>query len=536
MTKHPHQPEPASVTTRRPTHRPTRRPIRPRTGRTAGAVRTALAVLTTMAALTALTTACAAPTEAHPDRPDDADRSARPAAAASLDGVWRTDGYGAFVTIDGHQLRTYETTAVSCLPGSARGVRTGPPGAGGRVDFAVRDGARITIVPRGGDTARLSVQDNVGHRALHRIAELPARCHQSPAKDPRTVFDVFWHTYAENYPFFAAKKTDWAAVRARYRPRVTARTTDDELFAILREMIEPLHDGHTNLSAGPGRGYAGARPGTTAPTPALLKQVDAATAANLGRDATLRRWAGGALSYADLPGRLGYLRITAFHGYTDRDDHDSDVAELDRALDAVFTKARTSGPKALRSLVVDLRLNGGGSDRLGLRVASRLTGRPYPAYRKHARNDPDDPRKFTPAQPVQVRPHDGPRYTGPLTLLTGPLTISAGETFTQALLSRAPAPARIGENTQGVFSDTLDRTLPNGWKFALPNEEFRTADGRTFDGTGIPPTIRTPVFAPEDLASRRDPALARARALPTADHRPPGETMNHAGVTTGRKP
>ncbi|WP_030024186.1 S41 family peptidase [Streptomyces monomycini] len=437
--------------------------------------------------------------------------SARPPDA--LEGVWRMDGYGTLVTIDERRLRTYETTAVSCRPGPADGVRTGPPGPAGRVEFAVPDAARVTVAPQSPGVARLSIQDNVGYRTLHRIAALPARCHRNPAKDPRAVFDVFWQTYAENYPFFAAKKIDWAAVRARYRPRVTARTTDDELFAVLRAMIEPLHNGHTNLSAGPGRRYAGSRPGTPAPTPALLKQADAAITAALGRDVTLRRWAGGALSYADLPGRLGYLRITSFTGYTDQDDHESDVAELDRALDAVLTRGRTSGPKALRGLVVDLRLNGGGSDPLGLRVASRLTDRPYLAYRKHARNDPADPRKFTPDQPARVRPHDGPRYTGPLALLTGPLTISAGETFTQALLDRAPAPVRIGENTQGVFSDTLDRTLPNGWTFALPNEEFLTADGRTFDGTGIPPAVRIPVFAAADLAARRDPALSRARAL-----------------------
>ncbi|MFH9422404.1 S41 family peptidase [Streptomyces sp. NPDC017529] len=462
-----------------------------------------------LAACTTLAATVAAPAAAQPDH------AARPGAAAPQ-GVWQMDGYGTYVTIDGPRLRAYETTAVSCLPGSMNGVREGIPDARGRVRFAVPGSARVTVAPQNARVARLSIQDNVGYRTLHRVGGLPARCHRDPSKDARdarTVFDVFWQTYAENYPFFAAKGIDWSAVRDRYRPRVTAGTNDDALFAVLREMIEPLHDGHTKLDAGPGREYGGARPGTTLPSAAFLKQVDAAIAAGLGRNVTLHRWAGGALSYAGLPGRLGYLRITSFTGYTERDDYESDVAELDRALDAVFTHARTSGPKALRGLVVDLRLNGGGSDPLGLRVASRLTDRPYLAYRKHARNDPRDPRGFTPDQPAYVRPHQGPRYTGPLALLTGDLTISAGETFTQALLGRTPAPVRIGGNTQGVFSDTMDRTLPNGWKFALPNEEFRTADGRTFDGTGIPPAVRVPVFAPEDLAARRDPALTRARAL-----------------------
>ncbi|MEU2853507.1 S41 family peptidase [Streptomyces syringium] len=146
-------------------------------------------------------------------------------------------------------------------------------------------------------------------------------------------------------------------------------------------------------------------------------------------------------------------------------------------------------------------------------MAERLTDRPCTAYLKHARNDARDPRQFTPAEPVRVRPHQGPVYTGPLTVLTGRLTMSAGETLTQALLGRGPKPTLIGENTQGLFSDKLERTLPNGWKFWLPNEEFLSAkDGRTtYDGTGIPPHIRTDVFTEKELAEGRDSALAEAR-------------------------
>ncbi len=94
--------------------------------------------------------------------------------------------------------------------------------------------------------------------------------------------------------------------------------------------------------------------------------------------------------------------------------------------------------------------------------------------------------------------------------LTGPLTISAGETFTQALLGRTPHIVRIGENTEGDFSHVLGRRLPNGWRFGLPNEIYRTADGTIFDLVGIPPDIRVPVFADADVAPGKDPAMAKA--------------------------
>jgi C-terminal processing protease CtpA/Prc len=39
---------------------------------------------------------------------------------------------------------------------------------------------------------------------------------------------------------------------------------------------------------------------------------------------------------------------------------------------------------------------------------------------------------------------------------------------------------------------------------------FRDREGKTFDGPGIPPDIEVPVFADQDLAQGKDPAVARA--------------------------
>jgi C-terminal processing protease CtpA/Prc len=98
-------------------------------------------------------------------------------------------------------------------------------------------------------------------------------------------------------------------------------------------------------------------------------------------------------------------------------------------------------------------------------------------------------------------------------LLTGGSQLSAGETFTQAMMNRRPQPVRIGANTQGVFSDVLLRTLPNGWQYILPNEEFRTLGWKAFDGPGIPPHLRRPVFTAAELDGGRDSAFTTAVAL-----------------------
>jgi C-terminal processing protease CtpA/Prc len=90
--------------------------------------------------------------------------------------------------------------------------------------------------------------------------------------------------------------------------------------------------------------------------------------------------------------------------------------------------------------------------------------------------------------------------------------MSAAETFTQALMGRTPRVTMVGENTQGLFCDPLARRLPNGWLFSLPNAVYRT-DGKTFDVAGIPPDVRVPVFADEDVAAGRDPVMTMAVGL-----------------------
>jgi MerR family Zn(II)-responsive transcriptional regulator of zntA len=74
--------------------------------------------------------------------------------------------------------------------------------------------------------------------------------------------------------------------------------------------------------------------------------------------------------------------------------------------------------------------------------------------------------------------------------------------------------ARIAElrefrHTLHVFSDG-GRKLPNGWIFGLPTELYLTSSGKSFDGRGVPPDIRVPVFPAVDLARGRDGALERA--------------------------
>jgi hypothetical protein len=418
--------------------------------------------------------------------------AALPAAPERLDGLWLSDGYGLLAEIKAGRLQLFEVTPISCIPSDTLALRAAPPdprsapGASSDSEWFRSPGAASGIL-------------------FNRVAAKPESCGRSTPDDPETAFEIFAWTFGAHHGFLGHRGVDWSRVTREARPRVTAATKPQDLFEILAGMIEPLHDRHTFVEAKDiKRAFQGKRPGTQLLTESERKAtIDILETRYLsGR---LRSWCDGHLRYARLKQGAGYLRVDAFAGYVPQGDFDAGARTLDAALDDVLSDAR-----AWPALVIDVRINRGGADPYGVQIAGRLTDRPYVAFVKRARNDPQDPDHWTDPQTSTVQVGKGPRFTGKIVELIGPDTVSAGETFTMALMGRQPAVLRVGEDTQGVYSDILVRTLPNGWRFGLPNEVFLTVGGEHFEARGIPPDVRVPVFPQADLAAGTDAALERA--------------------------
>lgn len=442
------------------------------------------------------------------------------ASPPSLDGVWRSQGYGYVFEIRGSTLKAFEVTTTTCVPGFMAQRRS-----------AIVPGQEAAFRTKDNDTYFVRTGGAADHKLLHqmgalsdiridRLPGMPAVCDQMTANTPLGNFQVFTQTWAEHYISFDLKHTDWDKVVAEYRQKITPQTTPSQLFAIFEEMIKPFGDAHTAIYARPlKRQFEGFRPGTGRVMKGGEDQFQKkgmyrllAVTERAYLHGPLQKFCNGQIQYGHLDRVTGYLRILAFGGYTRHGDFAANLAALEKALDKIF-----SDP-TLEKLVLDERINFGGDDPLQIAVVSRLATSSYLACTKQARADPTDRNQWTPGDPIIVQPSSRPGFRGPVIELTGPLTISAGETFTQALMGRTPHILRIGENTQGVFSDVLGRHLPNGWFFGLPNEVFRTAAGTTFDGPGIPSDIAVPVFADADVAAGRDPALAKAIQVLQAAH------------------
>lgn len=442
----------------------------------------------------------------------------------SLDGLWLTDGYGDLVEFQGDSLRGYEITTLSCVPSAKATRKAGASNANESV-FVGENADTFRISPATSvDTRWLHEDGSVSSILLRRTGSRPEPCDQPLADTPLANYQVFWETFAEQYPFFALRHMDWAAVDKKFRSQVTPDMKPEELFRIFSDMLDPLHDAHTFIHAKSiQKRFHGFRPSADAMQRKNVARITAIIETKYVSGGLhdfcnkqlqfglLRSLPHAPLSDSEGSGRtdgIGYLRIHSFSDYSDDREFAKQLDALEIALDDIFKDSTK-----LTGLVIDVRINGGGSDVFGISIASRLTTQEYLAYSKVIRNDIRDPDHRTAPQPVIVHVSQRAGFRGPVVLLTSADSVSAAETFTMAVLDRAPHVVRVGSNTQGVFSDVLGRKLPNGWTFGLPNEIYLTKDGKAFDGAGVPPDIGVPIFPAEDLANGRDSALDKALGL-----------------------
>ena len=420
-----------------------------------------------------------------------------------IDGLWLAGGSGQLVEIKQNILQIYEITDASCIP--AGNAKRRPGAKPGEVVFEGRQIGTLRVTAADGSDSLWLHHRGVSSVALQRAPGLPETCGHKTPDTPKSNYEVFWRTFYEHYPFSARRQVDWSAVDKKLRPQINESTSPAELFGVFQQMIEPLFDAHTGIDAKTiHRSFHGRR--------ADAETQQGARAGRI-REIIQQKYVRGNLqNYCHLLGlgskpqspqsllhfgfvgdSIGYLRIDAF------------PPGCDGELDKIFREAAE-----LKGLIIDERLNVDGSNAFAFSLASRLTNHDYLAYSIATRSNAPDNGHRTPPQPVMVHASARPGFSGEVALLIGPDSVSAAGVFAMALFGRKPRITRVGDNTQGVFSDMLERTLPNGWRFSLPNGTYLAEDGRAFDVVGVPPDVRVPVFPDQDLRDGRDSALEKA--------------------------
>jgi len=327
---------------------------------------------------------------------------------------------------------------------------------------------------------------------------------------PEENFEALWKTFHDRYPFFELRKVDWKRQYDTYRPKVTRRTSDEQLFDILCQMVNPLDDGHVELKGKVGghRRFFTAekkprfhREFENGKIKQLFKTTKKTLLANgFGPPAKTKAWM---LRFCRSK-EFGYLRILELE--------DVKMRKLNVALDKIAREFDD-----LKGVIIDIRDNPGGEDDIAIAIIDRFCDRKRVAFRRKTKIGPGK-NDFTPLKTWYLRPHSGARFTGPIVLLTCDSVFSGGEAFALAI-RQLPHVTIVGEHTNGIFSYTLDKKLPNGWEYCLSHQVYLSADMVCYEGKGIPPDIEL-LNSKADIEAGSDPLIVRALDVLKSRRRP----------------
>ncbi|PAJ71129.1 hypothetical protein CJF42_25935 [Pseudoalteromonas sp. NBT06-2] len=395
-------------------------------------------------------------------------------------GFWETEGYGYIFSIQNDTAIIFEKTSESCLKsGLSSGRLMGAESNSVRYFNVSIPGfidAKMELYKHS-DTNQITFHRNDTNTKMlaKRLRKVPEACFIPP--NPKEALKVFIQNFREHYPFLS-----------RY-PELTYMSSSESrllnskpLFNEMTNILKVLNDPHTALVAPDIEQlfFGNELPNRNAPSSQALKKISQRVFDNylVGPYTVLNDQ----MRIGELEAGLIYLAIDGFSGLSKQGTAAAEKLALNTAAVQILDVLKGS-----TGLIIDVRAHSGGSDKLGVLLASNFTAQDYIAYRKQFVVNGGLKPTWKEGAPIKVSSVGSKAWLGKIVLLTSSATVSAGEAFVMALNQRTPKVIKVGNKTRGSFSDMLPRTLPNGWLFALPNERYLDSDGESYDFVGIPP-------------------------------------------------
>jgi C-terminal processing protease CtpA/Prc len=270
------------------------------------------------------------------------------------------------------------------------------------------------------------------------------------------------------------------------------------------DLLRHLNDNHVMLSSqNPDRFFSAGyiyqifseKGGSANAFEAFQKMMDEPPLPKTYLTKVLGQRVGGIFDYGWAGDGVGYLHLNRF-------------ANLDaskKAIDEIVKFFRDAS-----AIIIDIRRNMGGDDRVGKMIADRFADRKRLYMTTRKRNGP---KHGDFADPIDwyIEP-DGPtQFVRTTLLLTDRTSLSAAENFALAM-KVLPHVIQIGDFTSGCFADAASSKLPNGWTFTYSYNLFTDPWGFCWEGIGIPPEIWQ-VNAEADIEQGRDRVFEVALAI-----------------------
>lgn len=408
----------------------------------------------------------------------------------SIEGIWKSIGYGKILIIDTDSYKYFDITDFSCLPAKKGGI------------LEVANSMQVT-----NDT----LIEKLGFSKYRyvRIKKLPELSNQN-VKDKNNIsynFEVFVNTYKNHYAYFNLNKIDWDSLYINSKNKINSKSTEVDLYLVMKDMIERLKDNHGSIEP-TDEVYESAENRTQ---PKLVEQerkelkkygdfeiADIVADYYLKEDLTKDTWL---MKWGKMENNVGYIQIKTMFLYADLNLNDSlvkvngfvptylnafdslnheqqiskEVAGISKLMDKIMQDLEET-----KHIIIDVRFNGGGQDVVALEILKRYNADRKQIALKKARHD----NGYTIKTPIYLEAAQSP-YLKPVYLLTSQQSASATDMMALGSLELINL-KRIGSHTNGAISDALQKTLPNGWHFSLSNEVYTDNNDKCYENIGVP--------------------------------------------------
>lgn len=309
------------------------------------------------------------------------------------------------------------------------------------------------------------------------------------SNDPEVNFEALWDGYNQYYSHFIVKDINWQEIYDEFRPQVNADMSEEELYAVMVDMLSRLRDGHVFLASPYGTYYYEGwwKP----PSHRINFNFELIKSKYIPAFQTAQNEN---FIYGVIEDRIGYLYIKSFHG-----NKDSWIQDFDNILEQF---------KDLQGMIFDVRGNMGGYSPLGDAIAGRFADRKRVSVYIRYRNIGTDHNSFTDPTPISIKPRGSWQFFKPVVVLTNRQCYSACENFVLDMRI-FPQVTVIGDYTGGGSGSSLQRKLPNGWTYQIPRMMHYTPEMEVFEDIGLKPDFRIDLD-PLDEASGKDTIVEQA--------------------------
>ncbi len=314
------------------------------------------------------------------------------------------------------------------------------------------------------------------------LAPLPKAHADENLPEAGKAFDQMWEAFDRDYAMFVLRpEMDWAKLRQQYRPKALASKSTGEFAEVCADMLKNLRDLHVWLKIGDKHVPVFNRPRSANANPRAYQTI----LGQLNQE--------GQVAWAVTTNQIGFIVI---YGWDD-----SDIpARCGEALEHM---------RATRGLIVDVRLNGGGSDTMAEKFAARFQEKEFVYAYDQRRNGPSHT-DLTPKRERKIAPSGPWRYDRPVMLLIGQKCMSSDESFI-GMMTGDPQVTTMGDHTCGSSGNPEIISLPLGMTVSVPRWIDYLPDGTLLDERGFQPQIPFQP-APGAFEGKRDDLLTGALA------------------------